>query len=307
MNPLPWPILLPLAAAFVYSAAALLLKRALQGSVDVWRATFAANVMMGLLAAPVLLFVGSSQPQAGAAWYQIVLISTAAVAGQTLNALALSRGDVSVATPLLGAKVILVAGFTVLLIGQSVPWPLWVSAGLAAVAVLLLRGPGESDDAGETSAPTRHHHFKFTVVTALSAAACFALVDVMFQKWAGQWGPLRLVPLSFICTAALSVVLVPLFRGRLRDIPPDTRLWLLGAATALGIQALLLTLSIAVYRKATLANIAYSARGLFSVVMVWAVGHWFANREREAGRRAMLSRIAGAATLLAAIAVSVFE
>jgi hypothetical protein len=45
----------------------------------------------------------------------------------------------------------------------------------------------------------------------------------------------------------------------------------------------------------------YNTRGIWSVVLVWVIGHWFSNTERSIGKRAMLRRLAGALILLAAV------
>ena len=50
-------------------------------------------------------------------------------------------------------------------------------------------------------------------------------------------------------------------------------------------------------------NIVFSARGLFSVVLVWAVGHWFASEERHLEPRVLRARLAGAALMIGAIAL----
>jgi hypothetical protein len=68
-------------------------------------------------------------------------------------------------------------------------------------------------------------------------------------------------------------------------------------------QALLFVSSMAIYDKATVGNIVYSARGLWSVLAVWLVGHWFGNRERESD--VLGWRFAGATLLLAAIVLAV--
>jgi hypothetical protein len=40
---------------------------------------------------------------------------------------------------------------------------------------------------------------------------------------------------------------------------------------------------------------------LWSVVLVWVVGHWFGNVERSVGRAVMTRRLLGAAILLGAV------
>jgi hypothetical protein len=73
----------------------------------------------------------------------------------------------------------------------------------------------------------------------------------------------------------------------------------------LSAQALCISYAIAVYREVTKANILYNTRGIWSVVLVWIVGHWFENSEREHGTRVMIRRLAGAALLLSAVFLSI--
>jgi hypothetical protein len=60
--------------------------------------------------------------------------------------------------------------------------------------------------------------------------------------------------------------------------------------------------AIGTFGHATVVNIVYSSRGMWSVVLVWLVGHWFQNTERaEQGHTIMATRFAGSGLILAAI------
>jgi len=48
-------------------------------------------------------------------------------------------------------------------------------------------------------------------------------------------------------------------------------------------------------------NVVYSSRGIWSIALVWFVGHWFANFEKEVGPRTLLMRLVGAMLILSAI------
>jgi carbohydrate-selective porin OprB len=62
----------------------------------------------------------------------------------------------------------------------------------------------------------------------------------------------------------------------------------------------------AIHGHAAGVNVVYGTRGLWSLALVWWAGRWFGNTERaEAGRRVILARLAGAALLLAAVALAV--
>jgi hypothetical protein len=65
----------------------------------------------------------------------------------------------------------------------------------------------------------------------------------------------------------------------------------------------MLVSSIAIYHHATVANVLYSSRGLWSVVAVWIGGHWFESREGRHGPSILFWRLAGAAVLIVAIVV----
>ncbi len=62
--------------------------------------------------------------------------------------------------------------------------------------------------------------------------------------------------------------------------------------------------AIATYSQVTTTNIAYNTRGLWSIVMIWAFGHWFGNTERNRGTRTMLLRLGAAGLLVMAILIA---
>ena len=53
--------------------------------------------------------------------------------------------------------------------------------------------------------------------------------------------------------------------------------------------------------QAAPANVLYSSRGLWSVMLVWLVGHWVQSREQHLGVRVLAWRLAGAVLMMAAI------
>ncbi len=287
------PFLLPLLAAMVYVVGALLAKRASEFGVGVWRTAFIANFISAALFALLLPFGGTFhtdllwQPALAALFYLL---------GQLLNFLALQQGDVSVATPVMGLKIILVAVFTTLLLTSGVSVKLWIAAGLSSLAIALLN---RSDG-------TPHHHVGRTILYAGSSATMFAVFDVLVQKWSPTWGLGRFLPVMLGFTALFSFVFVPFFHAPLREIPRASWPWLLGGCGFIGLQSLIFVSTIAAFGGATTANVIYSSRGLWSVVAVWAVGHWFSNREQHLGAGVLRWRLAGALLMMAAIALVLF-
>src|SRR4029078_9781008 len=95
--------------------------------------------------------------------------------------------------------------------------------------------------------------------------------------------------------ALLSLGLWPLFEGRLRDLPRASRRPVFLGAMFMGLQAVSLVATLGLYPDTTRINVVYNSRGLWSVLAVWLVGHWWGTTERPAGRATLLWPLAGAA------------
>lgn len=291
----PLYLLFPLASSLLYVAAALSLKGASQAKAGVWRSTFLMNLVVAVCFSVLLLEPAGPGPYL---LWQPLAIAALFVAGQALTMVALNRGDVSVATPVMGTKVVFVAFFSWLIRDERLLLDYWVSAGMSAVGIAMLNlGGGKG----------RHHHLMLTIFAALAAAVCYALFDVLVRMSAPDWGVGRLLPAVMGISAVMSLVLWPAFEGRLRDLPRAARRPLLLGSIFLGIQALLLTRTLGLYPDTTRINVVYNSRGLWSVLAVWLVGHWWGNTERHAGRAVFLWRMAGAVLLLGAIVVAVLH
>jgi drug/metabolite transporter (DMT)-like permease len=302
-------LLLPLIAAVVFVAGALLLKRASDLGADVWRTTRTINYTTAAASVPLWL-LGGTIPSA-TLWWQPPAAATLFFAGQVFSLLALNTGDVSVATPVLGLKILLVALLSTVLIGDPIGARLWTAAGLSTVAIALL-----NIDRGHP-----HSRVGRTIVLAALGAASYACFDVIIQKWSPAWGAGRILPIVMVSAAVYSIPLGRFAKrpeARVRQASEgDSRAeahlhsaseggaayapWLMGGAISFAVQGLMFITSISLYRHATVANVLYSSRGLWSVLAVWGVGHWFLNREQHLGPRVLVWRLIGAILLMAAI------
>jgi len=288
-RPVSLPLILVFHAAFIYAAGALLVKRAAELGVGVWRTAFVANMLNAVLFQPLLLLGGEVH---ATLWWQPAIVAVMFFAGQWFSFVAFERGDVSVATPVMGIKILFVAAFVTALAGEALPWQIWAAAVFATAGIALLnRGSGRG----------AHHNIGRTIVMAGLAAACYALFDVFVQKWAPAWGAGRFLPLVMAVNGALSFAFIPLFRAPLRAIPGATWPWLLGGTLAFTLQALLFVTTIAKWGQAASANVVYSSRGLWSVLLVWLVGGWLRIPEQQLGSRALAWRLAGAVLMMSAI------
>lgn len=287
-----WAFALPLLAALGYVAAALSLKRAADLGVGLWHSAFACNVLAGILFQGLLVLGGAGQPLA--MWWQPLLLAVLFLTGQVLTLFSLQKGDVSVATPVLGLKIVLVALFTTLLIGQSLAWTMWLAAILSTLGIAVLNHTGAHKLGGASGAKT-------TILSAGGAAICYALCDVLLQKWAPAWGAGRFLPLAMGMMGLLSLGMARLFPSPLLALPRPALRWLGGGGVVFVSQSMLFAMVVAHWGQAAASNVIYSSRGLWSVAAVALLGHWFGSTEKALGPSILRWRLGGAILMFTAI------
>src|SRR5688500_3407713 len=167
---MPFHLILPLAAAVVYVAAALFLKRATESGAGVWQLTRTCNFVAAIFFAPLWL-IGGNLPSG--LWWQPAAAAILFILGQVLTVVALRTGDVSITTPVLGVKVVLVALLTAVLLREPLTPGLWTAAFLSSIAIGLLN----------FSRPRAGGRVGRTILIAGLAAASYALFDVLVQRW----------------------------------------------------------------------------------------------------------------------------
>jgi drug/metabolite transporter (DMT)-like permease len=283
-------LLLPVACALVYVVGALAVRRASALGVGVGRTSFLSNWAIALMFVPVWFRLGG-QLHPWADYGQPAVTALLFFGGQAFTFLALRQGDVSVITPVMGAKVIFVALFSSLLRVGEVPLQWWLGALLSTAAIGLLHLGGE----------THRHHVGRTVLLALASAISFSLGDVLMQKWVPAWGLGNYFPPMFLFVGLLSCAFMPFFRAPLRALDAAAWRWVAPGALLLALNNAGIVLALVIVGSATAVNIVYSVRGLFSVLLVWSVGHWFASGERQLAGGVLGRRLLGAVLMVAAI------
>jgi len=283
-------LLLPLACALIYVIAALAVKRASAFGVGVWRTSFLSNWAIALIFLPVWIWHGALFPHLADYW-RPAITALLFFGGQAFTFLALSRGDVSVTTPVMGTKVILVALFSSLLRVGVVPLRWWIAAALSTLAIALLHfGEG-----------ARRRNVGETVFLAFCSATSFSLGDVLLQKWLPIWGMNNYLPPMFLIVGLLSFAYVPFFSAPLRALNAAAWRWVAPGAVLMALNNAGVVLALVLVGSATVVNIIYSVRGLFSVLVVWTIGHWFASEEKHLGGSILRLRFVGATLMVAAI------
>lgn len=298
-------LLFPLFSSIAFVAAMMFLKRATDFRVGIWRTTFIANVLTAILFLTLLPLGG--EPIRWTLLWQPLLVAAVFLSGQVLTFLALEKGDVSVATPTMGVKTICVAWLSVLILGIEVPWELWLSAVLSFAAIGLLSLKPIRKQEVRVGVAAKPSHVGRTILIAFLAAASYALFDVLVQKYSPGWGAGVFLPIMLGFCAALSLGFVPLFKEPLRSIPRLAWPWLAGGSIFMALQAISVVTSIAVFGDVTATNVIYSARGLWSVLAVWLIGHWFQNTEQDLGKEVLGMRLGGAVIMTIAIVVTLMH
>lgn len=284
--------LLPLLSAFGYALAAIIIKRATEDGAGPWRIGFVVNVTMALLFQVFWLFDdGQGRAMVLSDVVHALIVGGVFFTGQYFTFLALSRGDVSVTTPVLGVKVLFVAFIATLVLGQPLTTSLWVATVLTCIAMVLLGGEWRADRARVLQ----------SLLFGGLAAFLFATSDILTQTWVGELGMPRFVPIAFGSMLIYSAMLVPKFSAPLTALPTRTLLITVGGGVLLWLQCTGMVIAISLGHEVTRTNILYNTRGIWSVLLVWVVGHWFGNSERSVGRAVMTRRLLGALLLLSAV------
>lgn len=281
-------ITLPLMAAFVYVCATLFIKKAVSGGASAAQVNLWANLAMTLIMQPLWLLAKTP-----AGWTGPAICGALFFLGQCFTFAALSRGDVSVATPLMGTKILFISGFAVLLFRVRPSWDWWAAIGLSTLAVVFV-----------TFQPRRKKipGLAATAAFATAAAAFFGLTDLLVQHWCEPETLASFFALMFIANATLSTAwFFAACRGT-SPLPSErARKPLAAGAALLAVQVLLLGIALGLFDNAAATNILYATRSLWSVVLAWAAGRRFASHDAEAGTGVMLLRLSGAVLLFASI------
>ena len=302
----PFHLLFPLFSSIVFVVAVMFSKNAIGRGSSPWTSTFLSNLWLAIAWSGYGLYQGELLPVN--AWWQAALVASAFVTGLVFTYLAYQHGDISVATPIFGVKVIIVAVMIAMLGQESIPGRVWVGAFLATLGVAFVQA--ETRAPQHTSGNSSAGHIRkaiLTVALALLSATLFSLFDVGLQLWAKTWGAAKFLPVMFIFTAVLSCGFLPWVDHpqRLRDLG-TLRPMLIGTML-MSLQAMSMSYSMSAYGDATRINIVYALRGLWAVVVAWILARAFGGREAHHSVRVMLLRLFGAGLLTASVIVALLE
>jgi len=243
---------------------------------------------------PVLLLLGGTMQPATLLW-QPALVGGLFLAGQLFTFLAVARGDVSIAAPVLGIKVLIVPATSHFFVDENLSAQIWVAAVVAVFGIAFVQ-------ARDSTIP--RSLIVASVGYALLAACSMTLFDLLIQRWAPRWGAGYFLPIAFACAAIGSLAFVPL-----ADRPAD--IWRLGAFRPLAIgglfmavQAIGMTVTVGLFGDVTRVNIVYSLRGLWGVLLTWILARHVTSPGLRPSHRTMVMRLIGAVLIGASVLIS---
>lgn len=285
-------LLLPLLASLLFVAGLIFMKRAGAAGVGTATTLFVSNQCTAVCFSTLWLFGGDGQP-----WlmlWQPAIIAFLYILGLLLTFSAINCGDVSIATPVFGVKVLLVAILLTFVGDKPLATSVWYAAALATFGIAMIQWTGRSN-------PKR---VVTTIVLAISAATSYATFDVLVQRWAPAWGAGRFLPISFWFVALFSLGLIPwIDLGSLRKPEIAANLW--PGSVLLALQAICIVFTLSVFGDAARVNVVYALRGLWGVTLAWWVAKRWGGNEESLSRGVLLTRLSGAALLTLAVALAI--
>lgn len=292
----PYWLLIPAVAAVVYTVASLFFKRGYGEGAGTLQTFHWTNLIAMPFFLP-LFFVNPGHLPLTEMW-RPALTSVLIYAGSLGAFAAIRRGDVSMVTPILGTKVLFVALGVVTITGGTLSAGLWTAALLATAGIFFIGRPDLKP--GSAAGPA--------ILMCLVSSALFGLTDVLIGHWAAKFGGTVFLAAIPQFLGVFSLIAMAGSRTPVLRLAPSYRRWVLSGSVLLAAQATGMGIALAFFNDPTGTNILYSTRGLWSIVLVWLCGAWFANHERfTAGRSTMLWRLAGTLLVTSSVVIAIVE
>lgn len=287
-------LLLPFCSSVLVVFGLLCLQRAQNRGVSTWTSMILV-CWSSALVFPALSLLGGTMQPVGLFW-QPAVIGGLFVAGQLFMFLAVARGDVSIAAPVLGVKVLIVPAASGFLVEEDLSPRIWVAAAIAVAGIACVQTRDATVDRSRILA---------SVGYALLGASSMTLFDLLIQRWAPAWGAGYFLPIAFVFAALFSLAFAPL-----ADRPSELKrlevLRLLACgAVLMAVQAIGMTLTLGLFGDATRVNIVYSLRGLWGVLLSWIFMRQVSAVGLAPSHRTMVMRLIGAVLIGVSVVISV--
>ncbi len=290
-------LLIPLLASLVFVASLICVKRAARPrpdkpGVNAMTVLFFTNLSMALAFTFFWPLGGHMQP--AILLWQPMALAIFFILGLMFTFAAVRRGDISIATPVFGIKIIFVALLLSTFGTQNVSIWIWLATFLASAGIGLVQWTGRHE----------RKNVLTTISFALIASTFYAHFDVLIQGWAPVWGSGRILPLTFWLVGLLSLVMLPWVEWK-KLLDPELRFWLAVTCLLSMLQAFLIVLALSFFGDAARINIVFALRGLWAVILAWTLSKRLGGTESELNSRVFRARFAGAGLLTAAVILAI--
>lgn len=292
---MPLHLLFPLLSSVLFVFGVLFAKRSITGGASPWTNTFLSNFWLAVCWGLAAVVQGTFLPVS--LWWQAALVGLAFVLGQLLTYLAFQYGDVSVATPVFGVKIVMVAIALSLLAGEAVPGRVWLGAVLAAVGVAIVQS-------GPRPVGTAPRRAMRTIVLAMAASLSLTLFDIGLQTWGRQAGAGQFLPAMFLSVGLWSCGFLPWVDRPASLTQSGVLRPLVIGSILMTVQAMSMSYSLSRFGDAARINIVYALRGLWAVILSWVLASRFGGQEAKHSVNVMLLRCAGAVLLLTSVLIA---
>jgi drug/metabolite transporter (DMT)-like permease len=288
---MPYHLLMPLLAAAGYTVSSLFFKKGYGEGASAAQAFHWAN-LLGMLLLGGTAFLGTGMAWADA--WRPALVAGLIYAGSLATFAAIRAGDVSLVTPLLGAKVVFVALVTPWIIGSGLSWLVWLACFLAAAGIFLMGKMDFATGQGKGQA----------VGYCLISCAFFAVSDVILQKWAPEYGGYTFLGSLAALVGIYSLIHLGITGFSGLRLPPGARKSIVWGGVLLAAQGITMGVALGFFHDAARVNVVYGSRGLWSLFLVWFVGKRFGNAEATDSKEAFGWRIGGCLLVTAGIVLA---
>lgn len=276
-------VLVPACAACLYTLGSFGMKTAMDRKVSAWRVLLVSNIFLALWAIPLIFLFPVKWNVAG--FVAAIVAGAALFVGRVFSVKALELGDLSVIVPLMGMKTLCVALLSLVTGTGTITLNLVLAAALASGGVALLqRGPASAAKATRKA-----------ILLALASGVLFAVTDVATQTYAKTLGIGLFQPVMLIVVC----LMLPLL-GRSAPTSPEAKMPLYAGSAVMGFQTTLVIMTIGMTGQATLVNIIYSTRSLWSVLVDRLAGS-------KGAKEHLVARSFGAILLTAAVILALWK
>ncbi len=294
---MPFHLLFPLASSFLFVFGVMSAKQAIMRKASPWTGTFWGNQWLAILGVLVAVVRGSVVEFE--LWIPAAVLGAMFVVGQLLTYLAFQVGDVSVATPVFGIKVILVATLQSLFSGEVISGRIWVAGIMATSGVVLIQW------VDSRASKIDRRKTVLSVGIAGSAALSLSLFDVTLQAWTKQVNSYDFMPVMFGFVGLLSFVLLPKVDSVRQLKAMRAFRWMLLATILMAMQSLSISYALAEFSDAARINIVFALRGMWGVLLAWALASRLKTSEANLPGIVMIRRFVGAVLLTAAVLIAI--